>query len=159
LTQTTPADRRRSLLSGRARASVVTLSRLRRSLHPRLNIMSGPSFSQRRSPGLVIVGTFIDTPLPRTLRVRRNHYCIVSPETGRITHLAPVEGRGNDALRILGDKYREYDVVWLLSSQFVCPGMIDTHCHAPQYRQLGSANNLPLVSDVESLMAKCSWTG
>jgi cytosine/adenosine deaminase-related metal-dependent hydrolase len=27
----------------------------------------------------------------------------------------------------------------------VCPGMIDTHCHAPQFKQLGSANNLPLV--------------
>jgi guanine deaminase len=114
--------------------------------------MSAPSFSQRPSPGLVIVGTIVDTPTPRTLRVRRNHFCIVSPETGRITHLAPVGGRGNDALRILGDKYREYDVVWLLSSQFVCPGMIDTHCHAPQYRQMGSANNLPLVRSRGLLM-------
>lgn len=43
------------------------------------------------------------------------------------------------------EKFREYVVVWLTSSQFCCPGMIDSHCHAPQYRQLGSANNLPLV--------------
>jgi guanine deaminase len=91
------------------------------------------------------MGTLIDTPAPRTLRVRKNHYCIVSPETGRITHLAPLSPSRDDPHRILGDKYRDYTVVWLQSSEFVCPGMIDTHCHAPQYRQMGSANNLPLV--------------
>ena len=103
-------------------------------------------FSFRPSLDLVIVGTFIDTPTPRILRVRRNHFCIVSPSTGKITHLAPVSGTRDDAIRILGnERYRNAIVVWLQSSQFVCPGMIDTHCHAPQYRQLGSKNNLPLV--------------
>lgn len=104
------------------------------------------SFSQRSSPVIVIIGTFIDTPSPRTLRVRRNHCCIISATTGKITHLAPVLTTKDDAVRILGEQTcRNAVVIWLLSSQFVCPGMIDTHCHAPQYRQLGSANNLTLV--------------
>jgi guanine deaminase len=106
-------------------------------------------FSQRPSPVIVIIGTFIDTPTPRTLRVRRNHYCIISAVTGKITHLAPVSETRDDAVRILGEQvYRNSVVVWLLSNQFICPGMIDTHCHAPQYRQLGSKNNLPLVHPV-----------
>jgi len=104
-------------------------------------------FSQRPSPVIVIIGTFIDTPTPRTLRVRRNHYCIISPTTGKITHLAPVSANHDDVVRILGQEvYCNSIVIWLLSSQFVCPGMIDTHCHAPQYQQLGSKNNLPLVA-------------
>lgn len=110
-------------------------------------------FIHRPSPCLVIVGTFIDTPAPHTLRVRRNHYCIVSPVTGKITHIAELSADNDDPIRILGEEaYHKAIVVWLKSSQFVCPGMIDTHCHAPQYRQLGSANHLPLVSPLISFL-------
>jgi guanine deaminase len=109
--------------------------------------MSKEHFSSRPAPCIVIVGTLIDTPTPRTLRVRKDHYCIVSPTTGKIIHLGPLSADCNDPVRILGaETYRQSVVVWLESSQFVCPGMIDTHCHAPQYRQMGSANNLPLVN-------------
>ena len=109
--------------------------------------MSSAPFSYRPSPGIVIIGTLIDTPSPHALRVRRNHYCIISSSTGKITHLAPLSATGDDPIRILGEEvYRTCVVVWLSSSQFVCPGMIDTHCHAPQYRQTGSANNIPLVT-------------
>ena len=105
-----------------------------------------PRFLERPSPDVVIVGTFIDAPSPRTLRVRRDHFAIISGKTGKITHFAPLSAARDDPGQILGDEaYRRAVVVWLLRSQFVCPGMIDTHCHAPQYRQLGSANNLPLV--------------
>ena len=78
-------------------------------------------FSQRPSPAIVIVGTFIDTPTPRTLRVRRDHYCIISPTTGKITHVAPVSATRDDAVRILGEEaYRNSVVIWLLSaSSFV----------------------------------------
>ena len=103
-------------------------------------------FAQRPSPAIVIVGTFIDAPTPLRLRVRRDHYCIISPTTGKFTHLSPICSTRDDPIQILGEEvYRNSVVVWLQSSQFVCPGMIDTHCHAPQYRQLGSKNNLPLV--------------
>ena len=112
-------------------------------------------FSKRPSPGLVILGTLIDTPHPRTLRVRKNHFCIVSPSTGKITHIAPLTDTSTP-IRILGEEtFREYVVVWLASSQFLCPGMIDTHCHAPQYRQIGSANNLPLVPFSASFPSPC----
>ena len=116
--------------------------------------MSKQQFSSRPASWVVIVGTFIDTPTPHTLRVRKDHYCIVSPTTGKITHLGPLTESHDDPVRILGaETYRESVVVWLQSSQFVCPGMIDTHCHAPQYRQMGSANNLPLVTPLRiSLM-------
>lgn len=80
--------------------------------------------------------------------MRKNHYCIVSGTTGKLTHIGsyvPSQFE-DDPVRILGeDKFRECDVIWLQSTQFLCPGMIDTHIHAPQYRQLGSANNLQLV--------------
>jgi cytosine/adenosine deaminase-related metal-dependent hydrolase len=110
------------------------------------------SFSERASPRLVIIGTFIDTPSPRTLRVRRNHFCVVSPTTGKITQLAPFSSEKELVQTIGAKEFRESTVVWLTSSQFVCPGMIDTHCHAPQYRQLGFANNLPLVSPLRELL-------
>ncbi len=117
-------------------------------------------FHRRSSPDIVIFGTFIDTPTPRTLRVRRDHYCIISPTTGKITHLAPVSVTRDDAIRILGENiYRNSVVVWLQSRQFVCPGMIDTHCHAPQYRQLGSKNNLPLVHPVKGFCIDMSLIG
>jgi hypothetical protein len=104
------------------------------------------SFAKRPSKGVVVFGTIIDTPSPRHLRVRKDHYCIVSPTTGKITHIGPLSSSKDDPIRILSrDVFREYDVIWLQSTQFICPGMIDTHIHAPQYRQLGSANNLPLV--------------
>lgn len=103
-------------------------------------------FSHRPSSTIIIIGTLIDAPTPRTLRVRRNHYCIISATTGKITNLGPLSKAADEPILILGEEaYRKSVVVWLLSSQFVCPGLIDTHCHAPQYRQLGSANSLPLV--------------
>ena len=105
--------------------------------------MSG--FSQRPSPGFVLIGNLIDTPNPRMLRVRKNHFMIISPLSGKITHIARLTVT-NTPRSILGEeKFREYVVVWLKGSEFICPGMIDAHCHAPQYRQIGSANNLPLV--------------
>jgi guanine deaminase len=100
--------------------------------------------------GTVVFGTLIDTPAPRTLRVRKNHYCIVSGTTGKITHIGPHLPSQDDPIQILGEEgFQKYDVVWLQNTQFLCPGMIDTHMHAPQYRQLGSANHLPLVTTPE----------
>jgi cytosine/adenosine deaminase-related metal-dependent hydrolase len=69
---------------------------------------------------------------------------VVSGGTGKITQIGAL-GHEDDPREVLGPDYQGRNVVRLAENEFVCPGMIDTHCHAPQYRQLGSANNLPLV--------------
>lgn len=108
------------------------------------------SFASRPAKRIVIIGTLIDTPEPRKVRVRKDHYCIISATTGKITHIGGLSPEKDDPIRILGENgFRESTVIWLQSTQFVCPGMIDTHIHAPQYRQLGSANNLQLVNTFE----------
>ncbi|CAF1183883.1 unnamed protein product [Adineta ricciae] len=82
-------------------------------------------------------GTIIDTPDPSTLRIRKQHICTVNK--GKIEIIEPA-----DSLNTV-DLYRDYTIIHLSESQFICPGFVDLHCHAPQYRQVGSATEVPLL--------------
>lgn len=84
----------------------------------------------------VFYGTIIDTPDSVTLRIRRQHVCVVN--NGKIEAIEP------STLDKL-EKYQEGRLIKLSESQFICPGFIDLHCHAPQYRQAGSATEVPLL--------------
>jgi guanine deaminase len=84
----------------------------------------------------IFYGTIIDTPDPLTLRIRKQHVCVVN--NGKIEM---IEASASPNL----DKYQDYVFIKLSESQFICPGFVDLHCHAPQYRQVGSATEVPLL--------------
>ncbi|CAF3197982.1 unnamed protein product [Rotaria socialis] len=84
----------------------------------------------------VFYGTIIDTPDPSTLRIRKEHICVVNK--GRIELIQPFANRNLD-------EHQDVTFIHLSESQFICPGFVDLHCHAPQYRQAGSATEVPLL--------------
>ncbi|CAF1544731.1 unnamed protein product [Rotaria magnacalcarata] len=84
----------------------------------------------------VFYGTIIDTPDPSTLRIRKEHICVVNQ--GRIELIQPFANRNID-------EHQDVTFIKLSESQFICPGFVDLHCHAPQYRQAGSATEVPLL--------------
>ncbi|CAF1048940.1 unnamed protein product [Adineta steineri] len=101
----------------------------------------------------IFYGTIIDTPNPLTLRIRQEHVCVVN--NGKIEI---IEASTNQNL----DEYQGYVFIKLSKSQFICPGFIDLHCHAPQYRQVGSATEVPLLKWLQKFIfpneARCSDT-
>ena len=50
-----------------------------------------------------------------------------------------------DSLEHVFNKYAHYERIQLSPSQFVIPGLIDTHAHAPQYFNAGLGLDLPLL--------------
>lgn len=84
----------------------------------------------------IFYGTIIDTPDPVTLRIRKNHVCVVNE--GIIEIIQPSNNHNLE-------QYQNFTIINLSDSQFICPGFIDLHCHAPQYRQVGSATEIQLL--------------
>ncbi|KAH9936536.1 Metallo-dependent hydrolase [Fomitopsis serialis] len=101
------------------------------------------------STGLICVGTFIDAPTHEALRVRTNHLCVVDGK-GRIALFQSLpEGVAEDGERIktsVPEEYRGFEVLLMKEWEFVCPGMIDCHNHAPQYHQIGTATDYTLFN-------------
>jgi guanine deaminase len=87
-------------------------------------------------PGQIIVGTLIDAPTYEALRVRTNHVCIVGLN-GRIVAIKPVdpkhESPSEQSVRSsLPEEYQDFPIYLMGEHEFVCPGMVDCHNHAPQ---------------------------
>lgn len=80
--------------------------------------------------GKIIIGTFIDAPQPRQLRVRKNTVCVVNT-SGFIETIGPF-----DQSETIFHGREEYDIVELGETQLMVPGLIDLHIHAPQYKQV-----------------------
>ena len=76
-----------------------------------------------------VSGTILQTPEPGILQVLEDHLVTID-DGGVITSVAPRGGVVAD--RTLG------------SDEVLLPGLIDTHIHAPQWPQLGTALDLPL---------------
>ncbi|UJR17185.1 hypothetical protein I4U23_004080 [Adineta vaga] len=99
----------------------------------------------------IFYGTIIDTPDALTLRIRKQHICVVN--RGKIEIIEP-------CINLNYDIYQDYAIINLSESQFICPGFVDLHCHAPQYRQVGSATEVPLLQWLEKFTfpneARCS---
>ncbi len=76
-----------------------------------------------------VSGTILQTPEPGILQVLEDHLVTID-DRGVITSVAPRGGVVAD--RTLG------------SDEVLLPGLIDTHIHAPQWPQLGTALDLPL---------------
>lgn len=84
----------------------------------------------------IYYGTFIDTPELGTLRVR--HQLAVKVNTdGTIVAIGSL-----DQVKLENDLAK---VVELAPGQWVFPGFIDTHIHAPQYPNIGVGLGIPLL--------------
>ncbi|KAJ2315289.1 hypothetical protein H4S02_004593 [Coemansia sp. RSA 2611] len=107
---------------------------------------------------LVFRGCLIDTPALGTLRIRANGALGVDRLSGRII------GVEDDALgasaelvsawigqAVSSDQVSTTD---LSADQFLMPGLIDTHTHAPQFTFLGLGHDLPLMDWLEKYTFK-----
>jgi len=83
------------------------------------------------------LGTALHTPEPGRLEVLENRLMLVD-ETGTIEAILPGDAPEVDRLASAGALVR------LEAGQFLLPGLIDLHIHAPQWRQLGKALDVPL---------------
>ncbi|EIN10803.1 Metallo-dependent hydrolase [Punctularia strigosozonata HHB-11173 SS5] len=101
-------------------------------------------------PGQILVGTLIDAPTHDALRVRTNHVCVVGPN-GRIAVIKPVDPATHDPVQTeeairssVPKEYQELPLYLMGEHEFLCPGMVDCHNHAPQYHQIGTATDYTL---------------
>ena len=100
---------------------------------------------------LVLRGTVIDSPAHTTLRVREHCLLGVSAE-GRIAfcedaHEEEIVAGGSVLLRDGGEVGlgAECAIVRLPPRGFLCPGLVDTHTHAPQFSFTGTGYDLQLL--------------
>ncbi|KZT19416.1 Metallo-dependent hydrolase [Neolentinus lepideus HHB14362 ss-1] len=116
--------------------------------------------------GLIILGTFVDTPTRDAIRIRESYLCVVSLDTGKIVTLECLPSTDwnvfsdDDVFKLAGKEFEGYKVLRLRKSQFVCPGFVDCHCHAPQYKQIGTATDYTIFNWLNEVTfpneAKCA---
>ena len=89
----------------------------------------------------VIHGTLLHTPVFGAVEILDNTLLSVD-STGRI---AGIDRSGSsEAERILATARQSGNLVTLEAGQYLLPGLVDLHIHAPQWPQLGKALHLPL---------------
>ncbi|KAA8650903.1 hypothetical protein EYZ11_009998 [Aspergillus tanneri] len=106
-------------------------------------------------------GTLIHSISPSTLEILANTLIVVS-SSGTILSIHPSTDP-DDIPSLLSPHHltpSTCPTLFLSSSQFLCPGFIDTHTHAPQWSQRGLGRGLPLLAWLETLTfaneAKCA---
>ncbi|ORY24134.1 hypothetical protein BCR39DRAFT_472609 [Naematelia encephala] len=103
-------------------------------------------------------GNFIHTPTPAKLEVLHSALVCVGPE-GVIEWIEEdVQGEmiqdisGRYGIDLLdGAATAAVQVVQIPQGEFVCPGLVDTHTHAPQYPNIGLGGALQLLDWLEQL--------
>ncbi|KAJ2466466.1 hypothetical protein EV174_006524, partial [Coemansia sp. RSA 2320] len=104
--------------------------------------MPGPRYT-------VFFGCIVDTPAIGQLRINHAGALGVDRSTGRIigvaeqTTLSPTELVSSWAAQTVSSE--DVEPLVLPSDQFLMPGLIDTHTHAPQFSFLGIGHDLPLM--------------
>eukprot|EP00878_Enallax_costatus_P005576 GHUV01005849.1.p1 GENE.GHUV01005849.1~~GHUV01005849.1.p1 ORF type:complete len:308 (+),score=28.16 GHUV01005849.1:266-1189(+) len=95
---------------------------------------------------LAFRGTVLHTPAPQpgAVEVLRDHLIIVNNH-GVIVHLCA--SSSDDGAVLLAHELKAADVQVLSEHQFLLPGFVDTHFHAPQYQYCGVGTDLPLLGD------------
>ena len=91
--------------------------------------------------GFAVCGTIMHTPVLGACEVVENALIEVGGDGGITAVMLPLDSGYNDALtqtRATG-KLTELE-----TGQFLLPGLVDLHIHAPQWPQLGKALHLPL---------------
>ena len=88
-----------------------------------------------------VSGTAFHTPERGRLEVLENHLFEVD-EQGRIAEILPPHHAGYEARKAAARQAGS--LVELADGQFLLPGLIDLHIHAPQWPQMGKALDVPL---------------
>ncbi|KAJ2637731.1 hypothetical protein GGF44_002901 [Coemansia sp. RSA 1694] len=98
---------------------------------------------------VLFVGCIVDTPSMGQLRIRTSGALGVDRSTGRIigvseqADLSPADQISSWTGQPVASEAVE--TVKLTADQFLMPGLIDTHTHAPQFSFLGIGHDLPLM--------------
>lgn len=87
--------------------------------------------------GRAVRGDFVHAPKPGEVEILRDAIITIDT-TGTISDIALPESAAHAALAT------RPDLVLIPDGQFVIPGFVDLHIHAPQYPQLGEALDVPL---------------
>lgn len=98
--------------------------------------MIGVSFLSMKR---LFFGTFIHSKSIKQVEILTDYVLQVS-ENGKIQNLLPKVD-----FEKLKENFDDFEKVYLKESQFMIPGMIDTHIHAPQYINSGLGTDLPLL--------------
>ncbi|KAF3249966.1 hypothetical protein TWF192_005463 [Orbilia oligospora] len=85
----------------------------------------------------IIHGTFIDTPTAQSLRVRDDVFVVVTNH-GVIGQICTEESH-------IREEFRSLQIIRLEKTQVIVPGLVDLHIHAPQFKQLGTKTDIPLM--------------
>ncbi|KAK9853899.1 hypothetical protein WJX84_011060 [Apatococcus fuscideae] len=87
-----------------------------------------------------ILGTVVQAPVFGTISLVQQTTVIV--EDGIITHM---ETAADGANLLVEQGLQASSVLRLQDGEFLCPGFIDLHVHAPQYSYAGTATDRPLM--------------
>ncbi|OCF75340.1 guanine deaminase [Kwoniella mangroviensis CBS 8886] len=98
----------------------------------------------------LFVGTFMDTPKPGELRIRKDHLMAISSE-GYITHLSPLH---SDSSQLFLSDHSSVSPIEIPNASFLLPSFVDLHLHAPQYLFNGTGLDLPLLEWLEKYAYK-----
>jgi guanine deaminase len=91
--------------------------------------------------GFAVCGTIMHTPVQGACEVIEDALITVGADGGIEAVLAPADSR---YARALDDARTGGGLFELSAQQYLLPGLVDLHIHAPQWPQLGKALHLPL---------------
>ncbi|CAO3607576.1 unnamed protein product [Cunninghamella blakesleeana] len=104
----------------------------------------------------IIYGTLVHTPTKGQLEILKNTLLVTNKE-GVIIHLKPQLPKEEITLFLKQHELLIYKekVRYLTGTQFLLPGFIDTHIHAPQYPFTGTCTDLPLTEWLNKYTFPC----
>lgn len=113
---------------------------------PSFTVCNVAPLRKMASGNVAFRGTLLHTPAqrPGSVDVLTDHLIVVD-NNGTIVYLAESTPADNAVLESHG--LTAADVTVLTEHQFLLPGFIDTHFHAPQYQYSGVGTDLPLIGD------------
>ncbi|KAI8137313.1 hypothetical protein BJV82DRAFT_674905 [Fennellomyces sp. T-0311] len=91
---------------------------------------------------MLLYGTFVHTPEKGVVEVLRDTLVVVDITTGIIAEIKSVSPA---ELGTVAAGYPTHTLTTLSSTQFILPGFIDTHIHAPQITYTGTGTDVPLM--------------
>ncbi|KAI9304092.1 hypothetical protein BJ944DRAFT_203310 [Cunninghamella echinulata] len=104
---------------------------------------------------VIIYGTLVHTPKKGDLEILKNTLLITN-EQGVIIHLVPQLPKENiDSFLKQHQLQDTTEIRYLTETQFLLPGFIDTHIHAPQYPFTGTCTDLPLTEWLNKYTFPC----